>query len=160
MNSLGKSSKWPSYDSLPSTSSSPPSEDEADIFSEGEGDGVLKSSLNSKFNDDQCELYPDEAKHLSPGAAALRSSTPGDLTFAKKVSTVSLKQAFSFYCFIFLTKHVCLYFQCADLHRYIRPLLKLLQGLKTGRFDKGLWINYTKYCCVINQLVWHSDVCS
>ncbi|XP_014843204.1 PREDICTED: circadian-associated transcriptional repressor-like [Poecilia mexicana] len=116
MNSLGKSSKWPSYDSLPSTPSFPPSEseqteDEADIFSEGEGDGVLKSSLHSKFNGDQCELYPDEAKHLSPEAAALRSSTPGDLTFAKK---------------------------CADLHRYIRPLLELLKGLQTGRFDKGL----------------------
>lgn len=103
MNSLGKSSKWPSYDSLPSTSSFPPSEDEADIFSEGEGDGVLKSSLNSKFNGDQCELYPEEARHLSPEVAALRSSTPGDLTFAKKVSTVSLKQALSFWCFIFIT---------------------------------------------------------
>ncbi|KAM4725177.1 circadian associated repressor of transcription a, partial [Anableps anableps] len=118
MNSLGKSSKWPSYDSLPSTSSFPPSEseqteDEADIFSEGEGDSVLKSSLHSKFNGDQCELYSDEAKHLSPEASALRSSstTPGDLTFAKK---------------------------CADLHRYIHPLLELLQGLKTGRFEKGL----------------------
>lgn len=118
MNSLAKSSKWPSYDSLPSTPSFPPSEseqteDEADVFSEGEGDGVLKSSLRSKFNEDRCELYPDEAKRLSPEVDALRSSsaTPGDLTFAKK---------------------------CADLHRYTHPLLKLLQGLKTGRFDKGL----------------------
>ncbi|XP_036001197.1 circadian-associated transcriptional repressor-like [Fundulus heteroclitus] len=118
MNSLSKSSKWPSYDSLPSTSSFPPSEsehteDEADVFSEGEGDGDLKSPLHSKFDADQCELYPDEAKHLSPEPVAFGSSTatPGDLTFAKK---------------------------CADLHRYTQPLLGLLQGLKTGRFDKGL----------------------
>lgn len=101
MNSLSKSSKWPSYDSLPSTSSFPPSEseqteDEADVFSEGEGDGVLKSSLHSKFNEDRCELYPDEAKRLSPEVDALRSSlaTPGDLTFAKKVSILALKQCF------------------------------------------------------------------
>ncbi|MED6283321.1 hypothetical protein CHARACLAT_007556 [Characodon lateralis] len=118
MKSLGKTSKWPSYDSLPSTSSFPPSEneqteDEADIFSEGEGDGGLKNSLHPEFNGDQCVLYPDEAKHLSPEGPALRSSlvTPGDLIFAEK---------------------------CADLHRYTHPLLKLLKGLKTGRFDKGL----------------------
>ncbi|XP_074542606.1 circadian associated repressor of transcription a isoform X2 [Halichoeres trimaculatus] len=39
------------------------------------------------------------------------SATPGDLAFAQK---------------------------CADLRRYIRPLLELLHGLKAGRFDKGL----------------------
>ncbi|XP_015229169.1 PREDICTED: circadian-associated transcriptional repressor-like [Cyprinodon variegatus] len=118
MNTLSKSSKWPSYDSLPSTSSFPPSEneqteDEADVFSEGEGDSDLKSPLHAKIHDHQSELYSDEAKHLSLEAAALRpsSATPGDLTFAKK---------------------------CADLHRYTHPLLELLKGLKTGRFEKGL----------------------
>ncbi|MEQ2185954.1 hypothetical protein GOODEAATRI_023505 [Goodea atripinnis] len=102
MKSLGKTSKWPSYDSLPSTSSFPPSEneqteDEADIFSEGEGDGGLKNSLHPEFNGDQCVLYPDEAKHLSPEGPALRSSlvTPGDLIFAEKVRTLAQKQVFS-----------------------------------------------------------------
>ncbi|KAF7664798.1 hypothetical protein LDENG_00164760 [Lucifuga dentata] len=63
------------------------------------------------------EYCPDESKPLdvahSRGAAKLDSSlpTPGDLAFAQK---------------------------CADLHRFIRPLLELLNGLKTGRFDKGL----------------------
>ncbi|KAL1255226.1 hypothetical protein QQF64_013287 [Cirrhinus molitorella] len=28
--------------------------------------------------------------------------------------------------------------KCAELHGYIRPLLELLKGLKTGRYDKGL----------------------
>ncbi|XP_041823032.1 circadian associated repressor of transcription a [Melanotaenia boesemani] len=144
MNSLGSSSKWPSYDSLPSTSSfilseSEQTEDETDIFSEGEGDGGMKGSLSadeeisisrvyldfphhadqlhSKSKHDQSEFCPDKAKHpdpaSSPGAATLRlsSATPGDLAFAQK---------------------------CADLHRFIHPLLELLRGLKTGRFEKGL----------------------
>lgn len=145
MNSLGSSSKWPSYDSLPSTSSfllseSEQTEDEADVFSEGEGDGGLTKSLSDgdglklsgNFVDfpaysDQLHLRsksnqpehccPETSAHpvsaTSPGVATLHSSsaTPGDLVFAQK---------------------------CADLHRFIRPLLDLLHGLKTGRFDKGL----------------------
>ncbi|XP_023129018.2 circadian associated repressor of transcription a [Amphiprion ocellaris] len=144
MNSLGKSSKWPSYDSLPSTSSFLPSEseqteDEADVFSEGEGDGGMRKSasayeritlsgnylhspprsdqLHSKSECDESEHCPDKTKHpdsvSSLGPAALRSSsaTPGDLAFAQK---------------------------CADLHRFTYPLLELLHGLKSGRFDRGL----------------------
>uniref|UniRef100_A0A4W6F9C4 Circadian associated repressor of transcription a n=1 Tax=Lates calcarifer TaxID=8187 RepID=A0A4W6F9C4_LATCA len=144
MNSLGSSSKWPSYDSIPSTSSlvlseSEQTEDEADIFSEGEGDGGRRKSSSahegitlsgnyldfpahsdeprSRSKGDQSKCCPDETKHpdsaSSPGAATLGSSsaTPGDLAFAQK---------------------------CADLHRFVRPLLELLHGLKTGRFDKGL----------------------
>ena len=115
MNSLGSSSKWPSYDSLPSTSSfllseSDQTEDETDVFSEGEGDsGITKSlpvsngvTLSGNYLDfpghpDQPRLRsksdrPDETKHpgsaSSPGAATLGSSaaTPGDLVFAQKVS--------------------------------------------------------------------------
>ncbi|XP_044027470.1 circadian associated repressor of transcription a [Siniperca chuatsi] len=145
MNSLGSSSKWPSYDSLPSTSSfllseSEQTEDEADVFSEGEGDSGIRNSLSVDegitlsrnyldfpahsdqlhlrlSKSDQPEQCPGETKHpdsaSSPGAATLGSSsaTPGDLAFAQK---------------------------CTDLCRFIRPLLELLQGLKTGRFDKGL----------------------
>uniref|UniRef100_A0A1A7Z6A2 Chromosome 1 open reading frame 51 n=1 Tax=Iconisemion striatum TaxID=60296 RepID=A0A1A7Z6A2_9TELE len=137
MNSLGSSSKWPSYDSLPSTSSfllseSEQTEDEADVFSDGEGDGGMKRSpsadeaitlsenylrvpphRDSRFTRDQSELCPDKPKHPD-GAAALTtspSSSPGDLAFAQK---------------------------CADLHRFIHPLLALLRGLKSGRFEKGL----------------------
>lgn len=144
MNSLGSSSKWPSYDSLPSTSSFLPSEseqteDEADVFSEGEGDGGIRKSvlvneritlsgnyldfpprpdqLHSRSKCNQSEHCPEKTKHpdsaSSPGVAALRSSsaTAGDLAFAQK---------------------------CADLHRFTHPLLELLHGLKTGRFDRGL----------------------
>lgn len=144
MNTLDRSSKWPSCDSLTSTSSfrfseSEQTEDEADVFSEGEGDGGTRKSvsgdegvaisgnyhdfpahsdqLHSRSESDRPKRCPDEPKHpnpaSSPPAATLGSSsaTPGDLAFAKK---------------------------CADLQRYICPLLELLHGLKIGRFDKGL----------------------
>lgn len=144
MNSLGSSSKWPSYDSLPSTSSfflseSEHTEDEADIFSEGEGDsgtnksfsvdeGMILSGSHSDYPNHSAKLYsestneqsghcPGQTKHPdsapSPGVATIGSSsaTPGDLAFAQK---------------------------CADLRRFICPLLELLHGLKAGRFDKGL----------------------
>ncbi|KAM7384467.1 hypothetical protein PAMA_011692 [Pampus argenteus] len=140
MNSLDTSSKWPSYDSLPSTpnfllSESEHTEDESDIFSEGEGDsgasktfpvdeGITLSvgylgfphqadKLYSGSTNDQSghTKHPDSA--ASPGVAAIGSSsaTPGDLAFAQK---------------------------CADLRRFVCPLLGLLHGLKAGRFDKGL----------------------
>ncbi|XP_010741816.2 circadian associated repressor of transcription a [Larimichthys crocea] len=143
MNSLGSSSKWPSYDSLPSNSSfllseSEQTEDEADVFSEGEGDSGIRKSMpdgeritlsgnylelpahsnqpDLRTKSNQPEHCPDETKRpglASSGAATLGSSsaTPADLAFAQK---------------------------CADLHRFIHPLLELLHGLKTGRFDKGL----------------------
>ncbi|XP_035039000.1 circadian associated repressor of transcription a [Hippoglossus stenolepis] len=144
MNSLGSSSKWPSYNPLPSTltfvlSESEQTEDEADVFSEGEGDSGKGKSPSAgdgltfsggyldfrPYPDQRCarsrreqskrcadgSIHPNSAS--SPGAATLGSSsaTPGDLAFAQK---------------------------CADLHRFTRPLLGLLHGLKTGRFDKGL----------------------
>ncbi|KAM9385263.1 circadian associated repressor of transcription a isoform 2-T2 [Pholidichthys leucotaenia] len=143
MNSLGDSSKWPSNDSLPSTSSfllseSEPTEDEAEVFSEGEVDSGMRKSAsvdeeiplsgnyrNYSPHPDQLRSRPkcgnslnwrNKTKHLDvascPEAATLSSSiTPGDMAFAQK---------------------------CADLHRFIHPLLELLHGLKTGRFDRGL----------------------
>ncbi|XP_028254095.1 circadian-associated transcriptional repressor-like [Parambassis ranga] len=138
MNSLGNSSKWPSYDSLPSNSSfllseSEHTEDEADVFSEGEVESrVRKSILGDEGithsgncldfpphpDRDQSEHRPNKTKcpesAFTPGAPTLRSSssvTPGDLAFAQK---------------------------CADLNRFVHPLLGLLHGLKSGRFDRGL----------------------
>ncbi|CAN9504066.1 unnamed protein product [Ophioblennius macclurei] len=139
MNSLGRSPKWPSYDSLPSTSSfllseSEQTEDEADVFSEGEGDSGIRNSLSAKEaitlsgnylhfppRPDQLlsesEQRSDKTKcndsASSARAATFRASsaTPGDLAFAQK---------------------------CEDLHRFIRPLFELLHGLQAGRFDRGL----------------------
>lgn len=111
MNSLGSSSKWPSYDSLPSASSfllseSDQTEDEADVFSEGEGYGGRANSLSADKEITISGNYLDfpgqpreprarskcEPKHPNsasfPGAATLgaSSASPGDLAFAQKVS--------------------------------------------------------------------------
>lgn len=120
MNSLGSSSKWPSYDSLPSNSSfllseSEQTEDEADVFSEGEADSGIRKSMpdgeritlsgnylelpahsnqpDLRTKSNQPEHCPDETKRpglASSGAATLGSSsaTPADLAFAQKVSTL------------------------------------------------------------------------
>ncbi|CAL8295095.1 unnamed protein product [Merluccius merluccius] len=141
MNSLGKSAKWPSYDSLSSTpslllSESEHTEDEADLLSsEGEGEsgggskfystagrGVGAFAVGFPYlghsSDKQCrKSCPVEASPAAPGpstgAVTLGSSsvTPGDTAFAQK---------------------------CADLQRFVGPLLELLNGLKVGRFEKGL----------------------
>ncbi|CAL8396939.1 circadian associated repressor of transcription a [Gadus morhua] len=140
MNSLSTSSKWPSYDSLSSTpslllSESEHTEDEADLLSsEGEGEsrggsvlylagrGTGASVVGFPFpghpSDKQCrKSCPVEAslpaKGPSPGAVTLGSSSvsPGDTAFAQK---------------------------CADLQKFVRPLIELLNGLKRGRFEKGL----------------------
>lgn len=120
MSSLGSSSKWPSYDSLPSTSSflhseNEQTEDEADVFSEGEVDSGVTKTLSVgkgitlsgnylefparldqprlRIKSDQPKHYSDRTQHpssaASPGAATLGSSsvTPGDLVFAQKVSS-------------------------------------------------------------------------
>lgn len=120
MNSLGSSSKWPSYDSLPSTSSFPHSEsehteDENDVFSEGEVDsGATKSltaherlPLSARYlqlahfhplplasRTEQPSQWPDRALPVvaasSSSASSFSSSpvTPGDVIFAQKVSTL------------------------------------------------------------------------
>lgn len=140
MNSLAKSAKWPSYDSLSSTpslllSESEHTEDEADLLSsEGEGEsgggskpysagrGAGASAVGFPFpghsSDKQCrKSCPVKASPAAPGpsprAVTLGSSsvTPGDTAFAQK---------------------------CADLQKFVRPLLELLNGLKKGRFEKGL----------------------
>lgn len=134
MNSLGSSSKWPSYDSLPSTSSfllseSEQTEDEADVFSEGEGDSGLRNSLSAKeqitlsgnylhfpSRPDQLHSQSEQCSDTtrcndSASSPSASSATPGDLAFAQK---------------------------CEDLHHFIHPLLELLHGLQTGRFDRGL----------------------
>uniref|UniRef100_A0A3B4V6I7 Circadian associated repressor of transcription a n=1 Tax=Seriola dumerili TaxID=41447 RepID=A0A3B4V6I7_SERDU len=68
MNSLGSSSKWPSYDSLPSTSSfvlseSDQTEDETDFFSEGEGDSGRRKSLSVDEGITFSENYLDFPAH-------------------------------------------------------------------------------------------------
>ncbi|KAJ8000362.1 hypothetical protein DPEC_G00204040 [Dallia pectoralis] len=138
MNSLAMSTKWPSYDSLPDTpsfllSESDVTEDEAeiDVFtSESEGDGAGSSGGGKVFSGankavvrrsmvgggevkrfSHAATYP--SRMASPGCAALsrEEASRGDQTFALK---------------------------CSELQRFIGPLLDLLNGLKKGRFERGL----------------------
>ncbi|XP_008330166.1 circadian associated repressor of transcription a isoform X2 [Cynoglossus semilaevis] len=129
MDSWGKFSKWLSNDSIPvALSESEQTEDEADTFSDREGHGAGGESLSADEYDElssylgptPLRLKGDQSKDCSddtecpdsgPRATALPPVTSGDRVFAQK---------------------------CADLHRFNQPLLELLDGLKTGRFDKGL----------------------
>lgn len=138
MNSLVKSAKWPSYDSLSSPTSlllseSEHTEDEADLhssegegesgggsklFSPGRGSGAAVFSFpgrSSSCKERYCKSRPAKSSPAAQGppagAVGLGSFTPGDVAFAQK---------------------------CADLQKFARPLFELLSGLKTGRFEKGL----------------------
>uniref|UniRef100_A0A8C1FHW8 Circadian associated repressor of transcription a n=1 Tax=Cyprinus carpio carpio TaxID=630221 RepID=A0A8C1FHW8_CYPCA len=133
-------SKWQVRDSLSSTpcllyNESDQTEDELEVFSsESEAAGVVPdpksssmangSSQNSKSpltfvnqRSGRAENGQTGCSSASPAytgqtsTSSERIPTEGDLRFARK---------------------------CAELHGYIRPLLELLKGLKTGRYDKGL----------------------
>ncbi|XP_070969798.1 uncharacterized protein [Oncorhynchus clarkii lewisi] len=136
MQLLSMSTKWPTYDSRSSTpsfllSESDVTEDEADIDvftseSEGDSSGGGKTCSVSRLHwsmagSGQAKCFPHTTAYpsmmASPGSAALstKGSTEetmqGDLVFAQK---------------------------CSELQRFIRPLLELLNGLKKGRFERGL----------------------
>uniref|UniRef100_A0A8C2FP37 Circadian associated repressor of transcription a n=1 Tax=Cyprinus carpio TaxID=7962 RepID=A0A8C2FP37_CYPCA len=140
MLSPGSPSKWQVQDSLSLTPSLPYSEsdqreDELEVFSsESEAAGVVSgpkpcslangSSHNSKSPLTFVNQRSGRSENVQTGCSSTspaytgqtstsveRIPTEGDLRFARK---------------------------CAELHGYIRPLLELLKGLKTGRYDKGL----------------------
>lgn len=147
MHLLSMSTKWPSYGSRSSTpsfllSESDVTEDEADIdvfTSESEGDssgggktcsvpfslaggGEAASRLHwSMAGSGQAGCFPHTTIYPSMVASSCSAAfctkesteetTQGDLAFAQK---------------------------CSELQRFIRPLLELLNGLKTGRFERGL----------------------
>uniref|UniRef100_A0A671UHV6 Circadian associated repressor of transcription a n=1 Tax=Sparus aurata TaxID=8175 RepID=A0A671UHV6_SPAAU len=119
MNALGSSSKWSSYDSLPSTSSfllseSEQTEDEADVFSEGEGDSGITKPISSGN-------YLKFLSHRDPSHSRCRSKQ-ADVCHEEPKHSHSAASLGA----------------CADLRRFIHPLLGLVHGLKTGRFEKGL----------------------
>ncbi|XP_073678239.1 circadian associated repressor of transcription a [Garra rufa] len=140
MLSPGSPSKWQAQDSLSSSpsllySESDQMEDESEVFSsESEAAGVTPdpkpcslangSSQNSKSPPTFINQRSGRAGNGQTGCSSAspaytgqtstsseRIPTEGDHKFARK---------------------------CAELHGYIRPLLELLKGLKTGRYDKGL----------------------
>ncbi|KAK7878837.1 hypothetical protein WMY93_030863 [Mugilogobius chulae] len=146
MQSQGSTSSQPSFDSFSSNDSllfsdSEHAEDDSDVFltdtsssviiggmagAPPNGDGAAMGSPESRWTcDDFTEKEEEEEEYRSEstcksskisleGESELKEQTPktqGDLMFAQK---------------------------CAELQGFVRPLLELLNGLKKGRFDRGL----------------------
>uniref|UniRef100_A0A8D3AYY9 Circadian associated repressor of transcription n=1 Tax=Scophthalmus maximus TaxID=52904 RepID=A0A8D3AYY9_SCOMX len=138
MQSQGSTSSQPSFDSLSSSDSlllsdSDQVEDDTDVFlTDGSSSRVAAANgdrgSESPGSQWTCDGFTDkeeeEGSYRSEGAGraadvglsqvAPSSQTPkshGDLLFAQK---------------------------CAELQGFVRPLLELLNGLKRGRFDRGL----------------------
>lgn len=127
MLSPGSPSKWQTQDSLSSTpslmySESEQTEDESEVFSsESEAAGVPKplslANGSSPNSDSRLGFMKQRGNNVVNGqtgqtsAPSERISTEGDLRFARK---------------------------CSELNGYVRPLMELLNGLKTGRYEKGL----------------------
>ncbi|XP_074540454.1 uncharacterized protein LOC141801346 [Halichoeres trimaculatus] len=146
MQSQGSTSSQPSFDSLSSSDSllfsdSEQAEDDTDVFlTDGSSSVIIGSARGSASGGDvgsespgsqwMCDGFTDkeeeeESYRLESGSGSksvrisleeTNHSSPipkseGDLLFAQK---------------------------CAELQGFVRPLLELLNGLKRGRFDRGL----------------------
>nr|XP_004541290.2 circadian-associated transcriptional repressor [Maylandia zebra] len=144
MQSQGSTSSQPSFDSLSSSDSllfsdSEQAEDDTDVFLTDSSPSVIiggsgSASASGNGGSDSpgsqwtCDGFTDKeeeedsyrsqsggkAAHVSLGKtdpARQTAKSQGDLLFAQK---------------------------CAELQGFIRPLLELLNGLKRGRFDRGL----------------------
>ncbi|XP_070767933.1 uncharacterized protein [Enoplosus armatus] len=144
MQSQGSTSSQPSFDSLSSSDSllfsdSEQAEDDTDVFLTdgsssviigGVGGAVASGDRGSESPGSQwtCDGFPEKeeeeesyrsgsgskAAHISLDKTDPTSQIPksqGDLLFAQK---------------------------CAELQGFVRPLLELLNGLKRGRFERGL----------------------
>ncbi|XP_072530773.1 circadian associated repressor of transcription a [Salminus brasiliensis] len=131
MQSLGSCSEWPSKGSLSSItrclfSEGDQTEDEVSTAASLEGDvaaGMGKTSPEPFAT--ERPLRPEAHSVCGDQQACGRTPACGDLT------SVSSTRALTEGDLAFSRK-------CAELQGYIRPLLELLNGLKTGRFDRGL----------------------
>ncbi|KAJ8335003.1 hypothetical protein SKAU_G00406420 [Synaphobranchus kaupii] len=143
MQSFGSTSSWPSHDSLSSShsflfSESDQTEDEADVFlSEGEGDGGASVELRRpRMASPKARLAPGVFGDLA--GPQLKRDQAGRCPGAPRVILVSPSGAVKTGGegqmegdFVFAQK-------CAELQGFVRPLLDLLNGLKRGKYDRGL----------------------
>lgn len=86
----------------------------SDVLAEAEGRPSTSCPKDKQTpGPGQCFLTHSDHENATAADhdASTSTASPGDLAFAQK---------------------------CADLQRFVRPLLELLHGLKSGRFDKGL----------------------
>ncbi|KAM9807340.1 uncharacterized protein ACBT44_014328 [Syngnathus typhle] len=134
MQSQGSTSSQPSLDSLSSSDSLLFSDsDDADVFlTDASSSALLEAAVaaagpmargpaaanaragraaNSPASQWACDGYADKEQEEDGASPAQNPKSQGDLLFAQK---------------------------CAELQGFVRPLLELLNGLKKGRFDRGL----------------------
>ncbi|XP_066577124.1 circadian associated repressor of transcription a [Amia ocellicauda] len=118
MQSSGSTSSLASRDSLGSSDSflcseTDPTEDDADVFlSDTEGEAAVprpRAPLHPRCASSGAGARPGPLGGLHDSGRG--KQTEGDLVFAQK---------------------------CAELQGFVRPLLQLLNGLKRGRYDRGL----------------------
>lgn len=134
MDSWVKFRKWPSNDSLPiALSESEQTEDEADAFSDREGQGAAGESLSA-------DEYEELPSYLAPTPLRIKSEQSKDCSDDTKCpdSVSSRPRATALTSPPVSSGDRVFAQKCADLRRFNQPLLELLDGLKTGRFDKGL----------------------
>ncbi|XP_045900783.1 circadian-associated transcriptional repressor-like isoform X2 [Micropterus dolomieu] len=141
MQSQGSTSSQPSFDSLSSSDSllfsdSEQAEDDTDVFLTDSSSSVIVGAVGgAATNGDRgsespgsrwmCGGFPDEEESYgseNTGKAACVSLDETDPTGQSAKSQGDL---------LFAQK-------CAELQGFVRPLLELLNGLKRGRFDRGL----------------------
>ncbi|KAG9279385.1 circadian-associated transcriptional repressor-like [Astyanax mexicanus] len=134
MQSLGSRSEWPSRASLSSNmhclfSESDQTEDE--VLSEASSEGGVVAGLGKPSPEPfSRELTLRPQAHLVCGDQQA-SRVESDQTGHRQLTCVSSSRTLTEGDLAFSRK-------CAELQGYIRPLLELLNGLKTGRYDRGL----------------------
>ncbi|CAF97864.1 unnamed protein product, partial [Tetraodon nigroviridis] len=141
MQSQGSTSSQPSFDSLSSSDSllfsdSEQAEDDADVFLTDSSSSVIIGGLGraatkagrspespgSQWTCDTLTDKEEEEESYSSGGGSKDAHRTGDATRQAPKSQGDL-----------LFAH-----KCAELQGFVRPLLELLSGLKTGRFERGL----------------------
>nr|XP_046256360.1 circadian-associated transcriptional repressor-like isoform X2 [Scatophagus argus]XP_046256361.1 circadian-associated transcriptional repressor-like isoform X2 [Scatophagus argus] len=144
MQSQGSTSSQPSFDSLSSSDSllfsdSEQAEDDADVFlTDGSSSVIIGGVGGAAANGDggsespgsqwTCDGFTDKEEEDE----SYRSESGGKVAHIGLDVTDSTSQAPK-------TQGDLLFAQkCAELQGFVRPLLELLNGLKRGRFDRGL----------------------
>ncbi|XP_056598082.1 circadian associated repressor of transcription a [Triplophysa dalaica] len=130
-------SKWQVQD-FSSTASlmyseSDQTEDESEIFSsEGEYTCSLPVTKKSRLGKRSKQTSKSPLESVDQGDVCVENGRLGGSSVSPAVQSsasttkISTEGDLRFAC------------KCSELHGYVRPLLELLNGLKTGRFEKGL----------------------
>ncbi|XP_068426393.1 uncharacterized protein [Clinocottus analis] len=143
MQSQGSTSSQPSFDSLSSSDSllfsdSEQAEDDTDVFLTDSSSsviisGVVRAAANRDRGSESpgsqwtCDDFTDKEEEESERSES--GSKAAHISLDKKEPTGQIPKSQG--DLLFAQK-------CAELQGFVRPMLELLNGLKRGRFDRGL----------------------